>query len=601
MPLYKELPDGIDAVDVIVAGGGTAGCIIASRLSDADPGMSILVIESGSDNVDNPHVAVPALFLLNLMPGSTTVKFYETRKSPFISDRQLIVPTADVLGGGSSVNMLTYSRAQRCDLDSWDVPGWTSDDLIPYMKKLETYHGPGSKDQHGSDGPIQVSGGTFRSSAAETSFIKAIQLLGWPEVEDLSNLETNNGAQPTQRYISPDGKRQDTASRYLHPRLQDGKHPNLHVVVESRVKNVLLDGMRATGVVYETGQKSETKSARRVIANKMVVLCCGTIGSPAILERSGIGDPDVLANAGIKNPLVNLQGVGAGYEDHHEVSYAYYSSLTPRETLDGLANGTYNIEEMVGHNDPFLGWNCTGVTCKLRPSDSDVSALGPDFESMWKKEFEDNPDKPLSIITQVLAHPTNAMGVPLGQYMGASTITLYPFSRGYLHITGPDLDDPIDFDTGFLADAGDLDIKKSRWAYKQQREIIRRMDSFRGEMADYHPRFPDSSRARCTTVDMPLPEDVANIEYSEEDDAVIDQWIREHVSTTWHSLGTCKMAPREKQGVVDASLGVHGVEALKIADMSIVPKNVGANTANTAMVNGEKAADIFMRELGLTR
>lgn len=190
------------------------------------------------------------------------------------------------------------------------------------------------------------------------------------------------------------------------------------------------------------------------------------------------------------------------------------------------------------------------------------------------------------------------MGVPAGQYMGASTFSPYPSSRGYLHITGPELTDPVDFEAGFFSDPDEVDIKKCRWAYKKQREIMRRMDVFRGEMAGYHPPFPKDSPAKCGETDGPL-QDISDIQYSVEDDAIIDQWIREHVSTTWHSLGTCKMAPLEEKGVVDPRLDVYGITALKIADLSVVPKNVGANTANMAMAIGEKAADMIIEDLGL--
>lgn len=167
-----------------------------------------------------------------------------------------------------------------------------------------------------------------------------------------------------------------------------------------------------------------------------------------------------------------------------------------------------------------------------------------------------------------------------------------------MHITGPSLDDPLDFETGFFSDDHDIDLKKQLWAYKKSREILRRMKHFRGELAVGHPRFPEGSKAACVNTDAPL-EDVQDISYSPEDDAAIEQWLRENVNTTWHSLGTCKMAPREKMGVVDENLNVYGVQGLKIADMSIPPENVGANTNNTALVIGEKAADIFIRELSL--
>ena len=160
--------------------------------------------------------------------------------------------------------------------------------------------------------------------------------------------------------------------------------------------------------------------------------------------------------------------------------------------------------------------------------------------------------------------------------------------------------DPVDFDVGWLKDAEGVDIKKHLWAYKLQREMWRRMDIFRGEHADTHPKFPEGSKAAIIEkADGPIAKGDERIEYSKEDDEAIEKKIREIVSTTWHSLGTCKIAPREQKGVVDANLNVYGVKGLKLADLSVPPENVGANTGGTAFVIGEKAADIFIRELGL--
>lgn len=196
------------------------------------------------------------------------------------------------------------------------------------------------------------------------------------------------------------------------------------------------------------------------------------------------------------------------------------------------------------------------------------------------------------------------IGLPTAQYFGHNIFTPYPFSRGHVHITGPDIDDKLDFESGFLGDTGGIDIKKCRWAYKVQREIARRRSVYRGEVPSGHPPFAADSKAACIdlTTEPLLTEnnlDITNIEYTLEDDAVIDQWLRENVQTTWHSLGTCKMREPDQMGVVNSNLSVYGVEALKIADLSIAPSNIGAHTANTAMVIGEKASDIFIHELGL--
>lgn len=185
--------------------------------------------------------------------------------------------------------------------------------------------------------------------------------------------------------------------------------------------------------------------------------------------------------------------------------------------------------------------------------------------------------------------------------MTTGTYTAYPYSRGHIHITGPQVSDPLDFDVGFFSDAHDVDLKKQMWAYKKQREFMRRTKLYRGELAAGHPRFPAGSKAACVeTRQAPEANDVVtDIEYTADDDAAIEQHLRENVNTTWHSLGTCKMAPRERMGVVDADLSVYGVRNLKLADLSVAPENVGANTNNTAFTIGEKAAAIFIKELGL--
>ena len=178
--------------------------------------------------------------------------------------------------------------------------------------------------------------------------------------------------------------------------------------------------------------------------------------------------------------------------------------------------------------------------------------------------------------------------------------TAYPYSRGHIHITGPSMVDPIDFDVGWLKDPNEIDVKKHIWAYKLQREMWRRMSIFRGELAATHPRFPSGSKAAVIEkADGPVGDDANRIEYTPDDDKAIEQKVREILSTTWHSLGTCKIASRENMGVVDSHLNVHGVKGLKLADLSVPPENVGANTGGTAFVIGERAADIFIRELGL--
>ncbi|KAK8085726.1 hypothetical protein PG997_006997 [Apiospora hydei] len=507
MPLYTKLPETIGEVDVIIAGGGTAGCVVASRLADADPEMSILVIEGGSNN-QMPTVEYPACFLSHLAPDSKTNNFYMTKKAPDA-------------GTGCS------SRPQRSDWDAWNTPGWSADEMIPYLKKHETYYGNDDKGLHGHDGPIGVSDGTYISHRIVDEFAAAAEAMGWPKVDD-PGLGSVNAIWRLKKFIGPEGKRQDAATCYLHPRLRDGKHPNLHVLVESQ-----------------------------------------------ILDRAGV-------------PLVaDLPGVGTGYEDNQMLGYPYLNNLSLTDTLDGLVFGRMGShKELMKSNHKMMGWNGQEMQSKLRPTDAEVAALGPEFQKAWDRDFPTDPRL--------------ATGDPC---LAVTAFTVYPYSRGQVHITGPNLDDPVDFETGFFADPDQLDIKKHIWLYKKQREAIRRMPAYRGEMARFHPPFAADSGTALVELAAdaaPIPRDAPETQYTPEDDAVLEKWLRENVGTTWHSLGTCKMRPRDQEGVVDPELGVYGVQGLKIADMSIAPRNVSANTCDTALAIGEKAADLFIKELGMS-
>lgn len=312
------------------------------------------------------------------------------------------------------MNMVIYSRAQRSDYDSWDMPGWSADDLLPYMKKVlplpsrqsrNANHSSSKhttievvpRDLHGHDGPISVSSGPYRVPRVEDDFLAAFKATGdWDEIVDLSELQSCNGAQRAMRYVSPDGKRSDAAHAYLHPRLGDGAHPNLHVVVESEVARIILDNnKRASGIVYRSNSVSAIARDRAIKARKGVIVTCGTFGTPLVLERSGIGHANILKRAGV-DLLVEIPGVGDGYQDHHLVGYPYHSSLEVEETMDAFNTGRIDDGDLEGNR--VLGWNGVDITCKIRPSQRDVASLGSDFEKVWERDFKSNPDKPLAMM-----------------------------------------------------------------------------------------------------------------------------------------------------------------------------------------------------------
>lgn len=236
------------------------------------------------------------------------------------------------------------------------------------------------------------------------------------------------------------------------------------------------------------------------------------------------------------------------------------------------------------------------ICAKLRPTAEEIAALGPEFQKDWDREFANFPTRPMMLCGVVNAFLADPSLVEPGQYVTMGTYTAYPLSRGSIHITSKeDVINGYEFDAGFLREPSDL--KKQLWAYKMSREIARRLPYYAGELALGHPKFAAGSKAALQSG--PLGADVADIEYSDDDDRLIEDWIRDNLNTTWHSLGTCAMKPREQGGVVDASLNVYGVRGLKVADLSMVPENVGANTNNTALAVGEKAAAIIGHELGI--
>lgn len=222
---------------------------------------------------------------------------------------------------------------------------------------------------------------------------------------------------------------------------------------------------------------------------------------------------------------------------------------------------------------------------------------GPEFYKLWVNEFAPELCKPVVLWAVVNAYLGDHSTMEPGQYLTVGCYTAYPWSRGSIHInSADDIISGYDFDTGFFNQDGDVRIQT--WSYKMSREVFRRLAYCTGEVERGHPQFADGSKAKLSAAEYTAKAD-ADIVYSDEDDAVIDKWVREHVNTTWHSLGTCAMRPLDKGGVVDAGLNVYGTQGLKLADLSIAPENVGANTNNTALVVGEKAVLIIAADLGI--
>jgi alcohol oxidase len=636
-----------DEYDIIVCGGGSCGCVVAGRLANLDHNLSVLLIEAGESNLNNPWVYRPGIFPRNMKLDSKTASFYYSRPSEWLSGRRAIVPCAHILGGGSSINFMMYTRASASDYDDFQAKGWTTKELIPLMKKHETYQRAcNNRDLHGFEGPIKVSFGNYTYPIMQ-DFLRATESQGIPTTDDLQDLVTGHGAEHWLKWINRDtGRRSDSAHGYIHS--TRSVHQNLHLACNTKVDKVIIENGRAVGVQTVptkplTPGQNQTKIYR---AHKQVIVSGGTLSSPLILQRSGVGDPEKLRKAGVK-PIVDLPGVGLNFQDHY-LTFSVYRAKPHVESFDDFARGDEKTQKAV-----FEQWNLNGTGplatngieagVKVRPTEDELRQMDqwscPEFRSGWDSYFKDKPDKPVMHYSVIAGWFGDHMLMPPGKFFTMFHFLEYPFSRGFTHITSPNPYDAPDFDAGFMNDKRDM--APMVWGYIKSRETARRMDAYAGEVQAMHPFYKFDSPARANDMDLAttnayaLPGNItANIQhgswtehskpgkapqtsflnssqqniledlqYNNEDIKQIEEWVKRHVETTWHSLGTCSMAPRRgnsivKHGVLDERLNVHGVKGLKVADLSICPDNVGCNTYSTALLIGEKCAVLTAEDLG---
>ncbi|KAL4797961.1 GMC oxidoreductase-domain-containing protein [Aspergillus venezuelensis] len=637
-----------EEVDIIICGGGSSGCVPAGRLANLDHNLSVLLIEAGESNLNNPWVYRPGIYPVNMKLDSKTASFYHSRPSEHLDGRQAIVPCANILGGGSSINFMMYTRASESDYDDFQAKGWTTKELIPLMKKHETYQRAcNNPDVHGFEGPIKVSFGNYTYPIAQ-DFLRAAESQGIPTTDDLQDLKTGHGAEHWLKWINRDtGRRSDAAHAYVHS--TRAKYSNLHLQCNTKVDKVIIENGRAVGVATVPTKPLDGKEPTRRIfrARKQIIVSGGTLSSPLILQRSGIGDSEKLRRAGVK-PIVHLPGVGRNFQDHY-LTFSTYRAKPDVETFDDFIRGDPKVQKKV-----FQEWNIKGTGplatngidagVKIRPTEQELEEFKkwptPDFVNGWETYFKNKPDKPVMHYSVISGWFGDHMLMPPGKFFTMFHFLEYPFSRGHTHITSADPYAVPDFDAGFMNDKRDMAAMV--WGYIKSRETARRMNSYAGEVTSMHPHFAFNSNARSHDMDLtttkayagpnhlsagiqhgswshpltpgkqPDPsilnsnhfETRAELDYSKEDIAHIEKWVQRHVETTWHSLGTCSMAPREgsniapQGGVVDERLNVHGVKGLKVCDLSICPDNVGCNTFSTALLIGEKCAVLTAEDLG---
>ncbi|KAG1850807.1 GMC oxidoreductase-domain-containing protein [Suillus subalutaceus] len=553
-------PSSPTEFDIIFAGGGATACVVAGRLAACDSSLKILILEAGEHTLDKPAHVQPYQYPFHMAPTSTTLTFNFGNPSPRLNGRSLIVPSGRSVGGGSTINFGAYTRPPASDYDDWAVEGWESKNLIPLMKKLETYEVQPGCPTHGYTGPVKVSPGGHKLGICEEFIRVGTTYHKRPYSDDTNDLETCNTY-----------SRSDAAHCYIYNQAQN---PNLQIWVGKRVTRVIFEDKRAVGIEFTNDPVScpdADRSLSTVKASKLVVVSAGAFGSPAILERSGIGAEAVLKRCGIK-PFVSLPGVGENYTDH-DVVLVPYLAADEAVTMDPLWRGEESVTknalaQWTSNGKSLIASNGVDAKIKWRPDGDELKAMGSAFQTAM--------EQCVAIFSLIAGYIGPLVGtLPPRNYMMAAYFTLYPASTGSVHIkVDENGKEALDFTPGFL----DESLYNYYYSFS--------------ELAEAHPKFPEGSAAACGEASGPVDLNTPDIIYTAEDDEAIEKYHRDCVQTTWHSLGTCAMKPQAEQGVVDARLNVYGVTNLKVADMSI-------NTYSTALLIGEKAAMIIAEDLGI--
>jgi alcohol oxidase len=410
--------------DIIVCGGGSCGCVVAGRLANLDHNLRVLLIEAGENNLNNPWVYRPGIFPRNMKLDSRTATFYQSRPSKWLSGRGAIVPAAHILGGGSSINFMMYTRASASDYDDFQAKGWTTKELLPLMKKHETYQRAShNRNTHGFEGPIKVSFGNY-TYPMKDDFLRATESQGIPVVDDLQDLSTGHGSEHWLKWINRDtGRRSDSAHAYIHS--TRAVHSNLYLACNTKVDKVIIENGRAVAVqTVPTKPMGDSPGTRIFRARRQIVVSGGTMSSPLILQRSGIGDPDKLRRAGVK-PIVDLPGVGLNFQDHY-LTFSVYRVKPGTETFDDFARGDPEVQKRV-----FEEWNIKGTGplatngieagVKIRPTEAELREMEswptPHFKSGWETYFKNKPDKPVMHYSVISGFFGDHMLVPPGNYM----------------------------------------------------------------------------------------------------------------------------------------------------------------------------------------
>jgi choline dehydrogenase len=527
--------------DYIIVGGGSAGCCLARRLSDA--GCEVLLLEAGG-NDKSPLIQTPIAFT-RLMYDPKFTNLYKSEPEPHLDGRTLSLPRGRVLGGCSAINGMIYMRGQRQDYDDWAAlpgcEGWDFDALLPYFKRSEDFQCGPADDYHATGGPLCVSRVRHEYPITE-DYIAAAVSVGIPRNDDL-NGATQAGIGYTHVNIK-DGVRHSSAAAFLTPEVR--RRDNLTITLHARVVRIRIDGGQAVGVVYRDRKGAEHERGVR----REVILSAGTYNTPPILERSGIGDPAVLAELGV--PVTQaLPGVGGNLQDHYQVWCQH--TVATRQTMgeDGkFPRILWQVLQYAVAKKGFLGFAAANLGAFVPGADGG--------RPIFQIHFTPGGGS-MDASGNMVASKQSAVN---------STVTLLrPTSRGSVHARSTDPEDAPVICHNYLATAHDRE--KSVEGFKLLRTI--------------YAAEPFAAQARGEL----LPGDGVQT-----DDEILDYWKGEGMSV-YHPVGTAKMGSGP-DAVVDAELRVHGIAGLRVVDASVMPLLPSGNTHAPVVAIAERAAELIL-------
>jgi choline dehydrogenase len=524
--------------DYIVVGAGSAGAVLASRLSE-DPRNQVLLVEAG--RTGHLYSRLPVSFGL-LIDNPRANWCYESDPEPNTANRKIPVPRGKVLGGSSAINGLVWVRGQTLDYDTWaqmGARGWSWQDVGPLFTRIESYENGNGANGRGTGGLLRVSEVPDQNPLYDALF-KAAVAAGFKLNPDY-NSEDQEGVVKTQASISR-GRRMSVAHCYLKPAM---RRPNLRVVTEAPTRRVLLEGRRCVGIVYERWGRSV-----EVRAGKEVILCAGAVATPQLLELSGIGRPEVLKQHGIE-VVHAMPAVGENFRDHINVRLAWRVK-----------------DKRVSYNHRARGLGAVGQALRYVTTGGGFLSLpsAPMLAFLKTRSELATPDVQMHIVPYSIKDPRTRR---LQEFpsMAVSCYQLRPESLGSIHIRSADPDAHPAIRFNFLADP--IDQRAMVDGFRIVRRIVeaKPMDPLRGEEFSPGPGVKT-------------------------DEQILD-FIRGNAHTAYHPIGTCRMGPAGPKTVVDERLKVHGLEGLRIADASIFPTMPSGNTNAPCIMVGEKAADLI--------